>query len=179
MQRERLKTAAASRDSLVGVAVGSSVGRAVASEENCARFNESQGVDKEPVPLTTGLTHEYPWPPPCTHRMQAYQLSNTAASAVRNGAVVSRAPSGRRRTGRRQNSAAAGGGSSGRGGGGGQGESTGGERTAAARDAWARAASAAQEARPGTVAGVRGSGDGQAAFAISTPRGVLARKTSR
>ena len=53
-------TAAASRDRLVGVAVGSSVGRAVASEENCARFNESQGVDKEPpVPLTTGLTHEY------------------------------------------------------------------------------------------------------------------------
>ena len=56
MQRERLKTAAASRDSLVGAAVGSTVGRAVASEENCARFNESQGVDKEPVPLTTGLT---------------------------------------------------------------------------------------------------------------------------
>ena len=59
MQRERLKTAAASRDRLVGAEVGSTVGRAVASEENCARFTESQGVDKEPVPLTSGLTHEY------------------------------------------------------------------------------------------------------------------------
>ena len=52
-------TAAASRDRLVGAAVGSSVGRAVASEENCVCFNESQGVDKEPVPLTTGLAREY------------------------------------------------------------------------------------------------------------------------
>ena len=59
MQRERLKAAAAPRDSLVGVAVGPSVGRAVASEENCARFTESQGVIKEPDPLTAGLTHEY------------------------------------------------------------------------------------------------------------------------
>ena len=59
MQRERQKAAAAPRDSLVGVAVGSTVGRAVASEENCARFTESQGVIKEPDPLTAGLTHEY------------------------------------------------------------------------------------------------------------------------
>ena len=59
MQRERWNTAAAPRDRPVGVAVGTKVGRAVASEENCARFNESQGVDKEPVPLTSGLTHEY------------------------------------------------------------------------------------------------------------------------
>ena len=59
MQRERWNTAAAPRDRPVGVAVGTSVGRAVASEENCARFNESQGVDKEPVPLTSGMTHEY------------------------------------------------------------------------------------------------------------------------
>ena len=59
MQRERWNTAAAPRDRPVGVAVGMTVGRAVASEENCARFNESQGVDKEPVPLTTGMTHEY------------------------------------------------------------------------------------------------------------------------
>ena len=59
MQRERWNTAAAPRDRPVGEAVGTKVGRAVASEENCARFNESQGVDKEPVPLTTGMTHEY------------------------------------------------------------------------------------------------------------------------
>ena len=42
-------------------------------------------IDQSDHPLTT---HTWPWPPPCTHRMQAYQLSNTAASAVRNGAVV-------------------------------------------------------------------------------------------
>ena len=59
MQRERPNAAAAPRDRPVGVAVGTSVGRAVASEENCARFYESQGVDKEPVPLTSGMTHEY------------------------------------------------------------------------------------------------------------------------
>ena len=59
MQRERPNAAAAPRDRPGGVAVGTSVGRAVASEENCARFYESQGVDKEPVPLTSGLTHEY------------------------------------------------------------------------------------------------------------------------
>ena len=59
MQRERPNAAAAPRDRPVGVAVGTSVGRAVASEENCARFTESQGVIKEPDPLTTGLPHGY------------------------------------------------------------------------------------------------------------------------
>ena len=59
MQRERPRTAAAPRDRLEGGAAGSMARSAVASEESCVRCNESQGVDKEPVPLTSGLTHEY------------------------------------------------------------------------------------------------------------------------
>ena len=59
MQRERPTAAAAPRDRLVGGAAGSMARSAVASEESCVRCNESQGVDKEPVPLTSGLTHEY------------------------------------------------------------------------------------------------------------------------
>ena len=56
MQRERPTAAAAPRDRLVGGAAGPMARRAVASEESCVRCNESQGVDKEPVPLTSGLT---------------------------------------------------------------------------------------------------------------------------
>ena len=59
MQRERPAAAAAPRDRLEGGAAGSMARSAVASEESCVRCNESQGVDKEPVPLTSGLTHEY------------------------------------------------------------------------------------------------------------------------
>ena len=97
MQRERLKAAAAPRDSLVGVAVGSSVGRAVASEENCARFTESQGVIKEPDPLTTGLTHGYnsDFPPEVQpfRAGKGSRLKMTIVTAVSRGRRVAAAGS--------------------------------------------------------------------------------------
>ena len=52
MERERLKAAAGSRVSLVGVAVGSRALRAVVSKECCLVCNAQPAVGKESVPVT-------------------------------------------------------------------------------------------------------------------------------
>ena len=57
MERERLKAAAGSRVSLVGVAVGSRAMRAVASKESCLVCNAQSAVGKEPVPVTSTELH--------------------------------------------------------------------------------------------------------------------------
>ena len=90
MQRERPRTAAAPRDRLVGVAVGSSVVRAVASGENCVYFIESQGVDKEPVPLTAGLTRENNsnFPPECYVRRRRVRNRSDRSAYVRENALL-------------------------------------------------------------------------------------------
>ena len=58
MERERLKAAAGSRVSLVGVAVGSRALRAVASKESCLVCNAQSAVGKEPVPVTSTNLHQ-------------------------------------------------------------------------------------------------------------------------
>ena len=57
MERERLKAAAGSRVSPVGVAVGSRALRAVASKESCLVCNVQSAVGKEPVPVTSTELH--------------------------------------------------------------------------------------------------------------------------
>jgi len=59
MRRSRRADADTPRDPPGDVEATRAAANAASSEEDSSKFNESQGVDKEPVPLTSGLTREY------------------------------------------------------------------------------------------------------------------------
>ena len=59
MERARWKAPAASRVDLVGVGVGSPVGRALASEESCLDCHAPPAMGKEPVLVISTELHQY------------------------------------------------------------------------------------------------------------------------